>query len=252
MTVVETYEPTGILKPVTDGVWIIDGPVIRFGYLGMKFPFPTRTTIVQLADGGLWVHSPTELSPSLKSEVDALGRVRYLIAPNRIHYWWMGEWVAAYPDAMTYAAPGVQEQARSNGWFADYNADLAVDGEYPWSGELKMLLVPGGYLTEAVFFHDTSRTLVITDLIQNYECEKIARPFFRIMSRQSGAVEPDGKMPVDLRSTFFFYREQMTEAVQTMISWQPRRIIIAHGRWYEENAMTELKRAFRWLPGISR
>ena len=252
MTVVETYEPTGTLKSVADGVWIADGSVIEFGYFGLKFPFPTRMTIVQLADGGLWVHSPTELSPSLKNEVDALGRVRYLIAPNRLHYWWVEKWVAAYPDAVTYAAPGVQEQARDNGRFADYNADLAADGEYPWSGELEMLLVPGSYLTEAVFFHDATRTLVITDLIQNYEREKIASPFFRFMTRLSGAADPDGKMPVDLRSTFFFYREQMTEAVRTVISWRPRRIIIAHGRWYEENAMTELKRAFRWLPGISR
>ncbi len=252
MTVVETYEPTGILKPVADGVWVVDGPVIRFGYLGLKFPFPTRMTIVQLADGGLWVHSPTELSPSLKSEVDALGGVRYLIAPNRIHYWWVGKWVAAYPDAMTYAAPHVQEQAQSHGRFSDYHADLAVDGEYPWSGEIKMLLVPGSYLTEAVFFHDATRTLVIADLIQNYECEKIANPFFRFMSRLSGAVDHDGKMPLDLRSTFFMHRKQMAEAVRTMISWQPQRIIIAHGRWYEENAVAELKRAFRWLPGMSR
>jgi hypothetical protein len=66
MTVVETYEPTGTLKPVTEGLWIVDGPVIGFGYLGMKFPFPTRMTIVRLADGGLWLHSPTELRPSLK------------------------------------------------------------------------------------------------------------------------------------------------------------------------------------------
>jgi hypothetical protein len=44
----------------------------------------------------------------------------------------------------------------------------------------------------------------------------------------------------------------MAKAVRTMISWQPQRIIIAHGRWYEDNAVAELKRAFRWLPGISR
>jgi hypothetical protein len=65
MAVVETYEPTGTLKPVTDGLWIVDGPAIGFGYLGLKFPFPTRMTIVRLADGGLWVHSPTELPASL-------------------------------------------------------------------------------------------------------------------------------------------------------------------------------------------
>ena len=251
MTVVETYDPTGTLKPVANSVWIVDGPVIQFGYLGMKFPFPTRMTIVRLADGALWVHSPTDLPPSLKREVDALGPVRYLIAPNRIHYWWVEDWAAAYPDAITYAAPGVQKQARSNGRRADYDADLTEDGDCPWSGEIKMLLAPGGYLTEAVFFHDATRTLVMTDLIQNYEREKIASPFFRFMSRLAGAVDPDGGTPFDLRITFFMHRKQMAKAVRMMISWQPQRIIIAHGRWYRENAVPELKRAFRWLPGIS-
>ena len=103
-----------------------------------------------------------------------------------------------------------------------------------------------------MFFHDATRTLVITDLIQNYEREKIASPFFRFMSGLSGAVDPDGRMPIDLRATFVKHRKQLAEAVRTMISWQPQRIIIAHGRWYEENAVAELKRAFRWLPGISR
>ena len=103
-----------------------------------------------------------------------------------------------------------------------------------------------------MFFHEATRTLVITDLIQNYESQKIASPFFRFMSRRSGAVDPDGKMPIDLRATFFMHRKQMAKAVRTMISWQPQRIIIAHGSWYRENAVAELKRAFRWLPGISR
>ena len=44
---------------------------------------------------------------------------------------------------------------------------------------------------------------------------------------------------------------EMRDAVDTMISWQPERIIIAHGRWYEGNAVAELRRAFRWLPGIA-
>ncbi len=32
MAVVETYDPTGTLKSVTEGVWIVDDQVIRFGY----------------------------------------------------------------------------------------------------------------------------------------------------------------------------------------------------------------------------
>ena len=250
MAVVETYDPTGTLKPVAEAVWIVDGPVIRFGYLGLRFPFPTRMTVVRLADGGLWVHSPTELSPSLESEINSLGSVKHLIAPNCIHYWWLGDWAEAFPGAVTYAAPGVRKQARSRKRFAGYDADLARGAAYPWSGEIEMLLVPGSYLTEAVFFHVSTRTLILTDLIQNYERSKIANPFFRFMSRLSGAVHPDGKMPVDLRSTFLRHREQMGKAVRTMISWSPERIIIAHGRWHETNAVAELKRAFRWLPGM--
>lgn len=250
MAVVETYEPTGTLKPVADDVWILDGPVIRFGYLGLRFPFPTRTTIVRLTDATVWVHSPTELSSTLVSEVEDLGLVKHLVAPNRIHYWWIGDWAEAFPAAATYAAPGVREQARGKQRFADYDHDLTSGATYPWSEEIKTLLVPGSYLTEAVFFHVPSRTLVLTDLIENYEPSKISNPFFRFMFRLGGAVHPDGKMPLDLRSTFLRHRGQMGRAVRTMISWAPERIIIAHGRWYETNAVAELERAFRWLPGM--
>jgi hypothetical protein len=31
------------------------------------------------------------------------------------------------------------------------------------------------------------------------------------------------------------------------VAWQPERIILAHGRWYEKDGTEELRRAFRWL-----
>ncbi len=251
MATVETYEPTGTLKPVAENVWIVDGPLIRFGYLGLKFPFPTRMTVIRLKDGSLWLHSPTDLTPSLKNEIDALGPVRHLIAPNRIHYWWLGDWAAAYPNAQTYAAPGVKKQARQHGRFAGYQHDLTTETAMTMApDEIDMLVVPGGYLSEAVFFHRASRTLILTDLMQNYERSKIASPFFRFLSRLSGAADPDGKMPFDLRLTFFGYRRQLAEAVRTMIAWAPERIIIAHGRWYAADGAAQLRRAFRWLAGV--
>jgi hypothetical protein len=263
MAISETYEPTGTLKPVAEGVWIVDGPLIRFGYLGLKFPFPTRMTVLRLKDGSLWLHSPTDLTPALKKEIDELGPVQHLIAPNRIHYWWLGDWAAAYPGAKTYAAPGVKKQARKNGRFAGYQFDLAMAMAPATTSpattspamtmapdEIDMLVVPGGYLSEAVFFHRASRTLILTDLMQNYERSKIASPLFRFMTRLSGAADPDGKMPFDLRLTFIGYRRQLAEAVRTMIGWAPERIIIAHGRWYAADGVVELKRAFRWVVGV--
>jgi hypothetical protein len=55
-----TYAPINTLKRVAEGVWIVDGPVIRFGWVWPKFRFSTRMTVVRLASGVL--HSPTQLT----------------------------------------------------------------------------------------------------------------------------------------------------------------------------------------------
>jgi hypothetical protein len=60
--VVALYEPIDVLKPVADGIWIVDGPALALSALGIEVSFPTRMTIVRLDDGGLWCHSPIALS----------------------------------------------------------------------------------------------------------------------------------------------------------------------------------------------
>jgi hypothetical protein len=52
-------------------------------------------------------------------------------------------------------------------------------------------------------------------------------------------------MPRDMRITLS--KRKLKAAVETMIGWNPERVIIAHGRWYETNGTGELRRAFRWL-----
>jgi hypothetical protein len=47
--------------------------------------FPTRMTIIRVASGNLFIHSPTSLISSLKREVDGIGTPRWIIGPNRIH-----------------------------------------------------------------------------------------------------------------------------------------------------------------------
>jgi len=58
-----TYPPLNTLKQVCDEVWIVDGPVIRFGPSWFKAPFSTRATIARLDQANLFVHSPTPLVP---------------------------------------------------------------------------------------------------------------------------------------------------------------------------------------------
>src|SRR3546814_13541117 len=94
-----TYPPLNTLKRVVENLWIVDGPVIRFGMPWPKMPFPTRMTVIRLAGGDLFIHSPTVLTSALKAEIEEAGRPYWILGPNRIHYWWLPDWKAAFPAA---------------------------------------------------------------------------------------------------------------------------------------------------------
>ena len=76
----------------------------------------TRMTIVRLASGGLFVHSPVALDAELRTAVDALGPVTAIIAPSRFHHLYVGEWAAAYPAASVSACPGLEKKRKDIAW----------------------------------------------------------------------------------------------------------------------------------------
>ncbi|MCE9650655.1 MAG: DUF4336 domain-containing protein [Parvibaculum sp.] len=240
----DSYAPINTLKPFAEDVWIVDGPVIRMKWLWTSLPFPTRMTVARLSDGGLWVHSPTELTTTLKTEIDALGPVRFLVAPNKIHYWWVRDWQIAYPEALSFAAPRVEETARKRG--AVFTRVLGAAPVPEWRGEIEHVPVSGKYMTEVDFFHQASRTLILTDLIENFEPAKLHGRLWRFICRMGGVLDPHGSMPRDLRATFAGQKDEVKRAVETMIGWHPERIVVAHGRCYQTDAEAELRRAFRW------
>lgn len=239
-----TYPPLNTLKSVAQDVWLVDGPLIRFGPPGLKMPFPTRMTIIRIGASDLFIHSPTVLTPELKAEVANLGRPRWLIAPNRLHYWWVPDWKEAFPDTAVYLAPRVIEQA---GQRIDLPySDLDRDAGYPWDADIATLSVTGGYMTEVVFFHRASRTLLVTDLIENFEPGKLSLGM-RFLTRLGGCLDPDGSMPRDMRLSYGKQKPELRAAIEKMIAWNPERIILAHGRWYQRDGVQELRRAFRWV-----
>lgn len=237
-----TYPPLCKLKPIAPDVWVVDGPIIRFGPLWPKIPFPTRMTVVRLPGEKLLIHSPTPLPASLARDVAELGRPRWIIGPNRLHYWWIPEWHAAFPDAGVYLAPRIAEQACGRidfPWVA-----LDPRRGLPWDTDVATLAIDGSYMTEVVFFHQATKTLILTDLIENFERRRLGF-CMRCLAGIGHALDPDGQMPSDLRMTFA--KPALRAAVETLIAWRPERVVLAHGRWYERDGTGELRRAFRWL-----
>ena len=113
-SVVELYDPINTLKPVGEDLWVVDGPIVRMVFLGASEPFPTRM-VVRLANGDRFLWSPTEPDEGLRKEIDALGAVRHLVSPNKLHYVHVCAWKRAYPEATAWASPGVRERAASRG-----------------------------------------------------------------------------------------------------------------------------------------
>ena len=115
-----------------------------------------------------------------------------------------------------------------------------------WADQIEQRLADSGYHREVVFFHRMSRTLILTDLIANFEPDKM--PWWVQPLLKLGRVShPDGRVPRDMAASFRKKGSHLKNLVETMMAWAPERIILAHGRWYDRDDSTELRRAFRNL-----
>jgi hypothetical protein len=241
------YTPLNTLKPMASGIWVADGPLVHMAALGLRAPFPTRMTVVRLADGGLWCHSPIAPDQSLFAAIDALGPVRHLVSPNLLHYAHIAAWKQRYPQAIAWASPGVRERAASQRIEVHFDADLDDAPPTDWAGTIDQLRFRGSrVLQEIVFLHRASATLILADLIENFEAAKLPTTM-RWIARLGGVIDPDGKAPLDMRLTYLGHKAEARACLARMLAWQPQRVILAHGRCYLDNAAAELVRAFRWL-----
>src|SRR5689334_17760657 len=100
------YSPLNVLKPIADDLWIVDGSPLR--RIGISIPI--RMTIVRLGNGDVLIHSPTKFVPKLLTDIERLGTVRHLIAPNSVHWLFLRECQRNFPGATTWSAPGLAQR----------------------------------------------------------------------------------------------------------------------------------------------
>jgi Domain of unknown function (DUF4336) len=111
------YDPINVYKPVAADIGIVNGPFEYLTMIGVRLPLPfaTRMTVVNLRNGALFLHSPIAFDAALATQLQSMGTIRHLISPNQFHYAHTGEWSRAFPDAITWASPGVLRRARLGG-----------------------------------------------------------------------------------------------------------------------------------------
>ncbi|SFD73448.1 DUF4336 domain-containing protein [Roseivivax sediminis] len=227
------------LVPFAPGLHLAAGPQVE-GAAG--FRFPTRMAVARLSDGGLFVWSPVALTDGLRHAVDALGPVRHLVAPNRLHHAFLSEWRAAYPDAVLYAAPGLAAKRPD----LAFDAELGAEPAPGWDGDIDQALIGGNLIaTEIVFFHRQSATVLVCDLLQNME-ESRFTGWRRLVARLDRMTGPAPAMPRKFRAAFL-RPSAARDGVRRLLAWPAERLVVAHGTPVERNAARILQRRFCWL-----
>ncbi len=223
------------MNQLAEGLWIADQPLRVAGVeLG------ARMTVVRLADGRLLLHSPIRPAPQVVEQVRALGDVAALVAPNRFHHLFAGQWLAFFPQARLFLAPGLDSKR------ADLRPAAVLDDDPDplWRGVLEQVVLRGIPLTnEVVFFHPSSRTLIATDLAFHMGPEQ---PLLtRIVFRLGGAY---GRLaPTTLERLLVRDREAFRRSFERMLAWPFERVIVAHGTVAESGGREDLERSYAWL-----
>ena len=231
-----------MLQTLGPDLWFADGGIVSFN----GFDYPTRMVVVRLADGGLWLWSPVETSASLESEVRALGPVHHIVSPNKLHYLFLAEWQAAFPDAKLWATASTIAKCRN----LHFAGALGDEPPAEWKEQIDQYYFTNSlFVDELIFFHRASRTAIIADLSQTFAETFLKRHWpwwIRPIARLSKMVEGWGWPPIDYRISFR-RRATARPKIRALIDEHPEHVVVAHGEVVRTGGEAFLRRAFSWL-----
>lgn len=237
-----TYPPLDTPKPVAKDVWLVDSGPQRV--LGL--PLPARMVVLRLADGGLWLHSPTRFSPALAAALTALGPIRHLVSPGTAHWTHLQAWQAAFPEARLWAPQGVVERARGQGAVLRAHGVLGPEPPADWAGQIAQEVLAGAGFVEIAFHHAASRTLLLCDTVQAMEPARLPTGM-GLLVRALGAAGPAGGTPAHVRLLMRRHAAANRAAAARLLALAPARVIFAHGAWFAEDGAARLRTAWRWM-----
>lgn len=204
----------------------VEESLIRF----YGFRLQTRMAVIPLPQSRLLLYSPVGLTRQLRSELERLGEVAYILSPNKIHNQTLPAYADAYPSAEIHASPGLIDRC----------PDLPITGtlgdEAPpaWRDQIDQALTAGNvFFSEVVLLHRPSRTLLVGDLVENFD-ESTASVFGRAGARLFGV----GRQPIG-SPEFRLYTHDAQAAAQAfarIARWDFDRIFLCHGSLISEEA----------------
>ena len=219
---------------VPDQIWVKEGPV---HFAGMDLL--TRMTVMRMT-GGVFLHSPVEIDEATRDEITRIGPVRAIIAPSTVHHLFVPSAQQAFPEAPLYGIEGLDKK-REDLSFA------GLLGEQPlWAGELDQVVIGNRVMREVDFLHRASRTLILTDLVENFQDRTPGTNAFLHEFMEVAGMWGHPRAAPELR-LLTIHREAARNALETLLAWDFDRATLAHGELLLRDPKSAIREAWSWM-----
>jgi hypothetical protein len=198
----------------------------------------SRMTVVRMADGGLFVHSPVGLTDELRREIDGLGEVRAVVAPSVFHHLHVQAWVDAYPRAVFAACPGLEWKR------PDLRFD-AIMGDEPhptWAREIAQVYFSARRENEVVFYLTKQKIFLCCDALLNLSKHPKASTRFVARLMRNSAPGVGWMEPLMIRD-----RRVARRQVDRILEWDFDKALLSHGALIERGGREAVRHAYAWL-----
>jgi len=188
------------------------------------------------------IHSPCDIDYTLKTEIQYLGPVAFIVAPGTYHHLYVQSCQKAFPDAKTYLCPGIEEK----------RPDIAFDGilndtpEPAWEADLDQVLLKGNRIIwEVAIFHRSSSTLILVDLLENIGDDTpgtnwVLRFWWKYVLFMWNNAKPAPEYQLGWKKD----KSEARDCMKVMLEWEFDKVIIAHGNNIEQDAKEVVRKAW--------
>ncbi len=122
-----------------------------------------RSTVVPLQSGKCLIISPTGNLANKHAEIQAMGDVDAIVAPNLFHHLFIPRACRLFPNAKVFGVEGFDKKRPDVAWDG-----FIKDQSWPYSDDIEHVVLKGmPRVNESVLLHKSSRTLIVTDLCFN-------------------------------------------------------------------------------------
>ena len=211
--------------------------MIRFGGMNIL----ARMTIIRLSNGNLILHSPCHIDEQVKRAINSIGKVEHIVAPGNFHHLHVASARKLFSEAQTYICPGVERKQPE----LDFDWFLGDKAPGAWSDEIEQVLVRGTrIICEVAFFHRPSRTLVLTDLVENFgdRTESVSwllKFWFKYVFRMWNKAKPAPEYRMGWKD-----KPAAARSLERILDWDFERVVLSHGDLIDTNAKAIVREAW--------